>query len=50
MDGWLGRVKECAPGRELPSRNAGMTENLSTINMEWNILGSGNKWAEGGKK
>jgi hypothetical protein len=21
MDGWLGRVKECAPGRELPSRN-----------------------------
>ena len=19
MDGWLGRVKECAPGRELPS-------------------------------
>jgi putative ABC transport system permease protein len=26
-----------------------MTENLSTINMEWNILGSGNKWAEGGR-
>jgi hypothetical protein len=21
MDGWLGRVKQCAPGRELPSRN-----------------------------